>query len=123
MIEVANIYQLSQNLPSEEIFEILLSTPNILVERIISTGQVTPPGEWLVQEKDEWVILLQGIAELSYFEGSKIRLQSGDYLLIKSQQKHRVEYTSDNPPCIWLAIHLNLDQGNAIPRSSIREHA
>ena len=109
MIEVANIYQLSQNLPTEEIFEILLSTPNILVERIISTGQITPSGEWLVQEKDEWVILLQGIAELLYCDGSKIKLQSGDYLLIKSHQKHRVEYTSCDPPCIWLAIHITVD--------------
>ncbi|NEP28859.1 MAG: cupin, partial [Moorea sp. SIO3I6] len=27
-----------------------------------------------------------------------------------AHQKHRVEYTSAEPPCIWLAIHGNLQQ-------------
>lgn len=105
MSQLNNIYELPKELPSEEIFQTLISADNLLVERIISTGQITPPGEWLNQEKDEWVILLQGNAELSFVDGQKVKLQSGDYLLIKSNQQHRVEYTSSNPPCIWLAIH------------------
>lgn len=100
-----NIFNLPVLTGNEEIFEAILSTENILIERIISTGQVTPDGQWYDQDKDEWVILLQGEAELSYEDGSTIALKPGDYVFIQSHQKHRVEYTTVNPPCIWLAIH------------------
>jgi len=102
---LANIYQLPEHLPNQELFESIISNSNLLLERIISTGQITPTEEWLQQEKDEWVILLQGKAELSFFDGTKVELNPGDYILIKSQQKHRVDYTSTQPPCIWLALH------------------
>ena len=105
---MANIFNLPAPLPQKELFESLLANDNILIERIISTGQATPPGEWYEQNKDEWVVLLQGEAILAYEDGSQIKLSSGDYLLIPAQQKHRVAYTSSDPPCIWLAIHGNL---------------
>ena len=54
------------------------------------------------------MILLQGQATLLFFDNSSIKLKSGDYLLIKAHQKHRVTFTSIDPPCIWLAIHGNL---------------
>lgn len=104
-----NIFQLPSKIPLEEIFETLIATENILIERIISTGQTTPPGKWYNQERDEWVILLQGEAQLSYDDGTAIQLQAGDYLLIPAHQKHRVEYTSSEPSCIWLAVHGHLD--------------
>ena len=100
-----NIFNLPSSLPNKEIFESIISTDNLLIERIISTGQSTPPGEWYDQDQDEWVILLQGEATLAYTDGSEIRLTAGDYLFIPNHQKHRVEYTSSEPPCIWLAIH------------------
>ena len=103
-----NLFQLPAKLPNEEIFELLVSANNILIERIISIGQTTPEGEWLEQERDEWVILLQGKAELTYFDHFQIQLKAGDYLLIPAHQKHRVSYTSVEPPCIWLAIHSDL---------------
>ena len=103
-----NIFNLPSSLPNEELFETLISADNMLIERIISTGQTTPSGEWYDQDRDEWVILLQGEAVLAYTDGSKIQLTAGDYLSIPAHQKHRVEYTSSEPPCIWLAIHANL---------------
>ena len=102
-----NIFDLPSSFPNKELFESLVSTDNILIERIISTGQTTPAGEWYDQDQDEWVILLQGYATLSYVDGHQIRLIAGDYLLIPAHQKHRVEYTSPEPPCIWLAIKGN----------------
>ena len=105
-----NIFDLPSSLPHEELFESLISADNILIERIISTGQTTPPGEWYDQDKDEWVILLQGEAVLAYADGSQIKLVAGDYLFIPAHQKHRVEYTSSEPPCIWLAVHGNMNQ-------------
>jgi cupin 2 domain-containing protein len=102
---VPNIFELPDPLPAAELFEPLAASGDILVERIISRGQQTPLGHWYDQDKDEWVMLVQGEAELSYSDGSSLRLQSGDYVLIPARQKHRVEYTSTAPPCIWLAIH------------------
>ena len=57
------------------------------------------------------MILLQGEATLSYEDRSQIKLTVGDYLFIPAHQKHRVEYTSASPPCIWLAVHGNMISG------------
>ena len=54
------------------------------------------------------MILLQGQATVSYGDGRKVLLKAGDYLLIVAHEKHRVEQTSADPPCIWLAIHGSL---------------
>ncbi len=107
---MTNIFDLPSSLPNKELFESIVSTDNILIERIISTGQVTPPGDWYDQDKDEWVILLQGEAVLVYADDSQIKLAPGDYLFIPAHQKHRVEYTSSNPPCIWLAVHGDMSK-------------
>jgi cupin 2 domain-containing protein len=100
-----NIYKLSQEIYQSEKFEQIVSGKNIQIERIISTGQTTPAGQWYDQTTDEWVILLQGEAELSYTDDTRIKLTAGDYLLIPAHTKHRVEYTSIDPACIWLAVH------------------
>jgi cupin 2 domain-containing protein len=105
---MSNIFHLLSEFSNEELFESIVSANNILIERIVSTGQITPPGEWYDQEQDEWVILLQGEAALSYADGYRLKLTVGDYVLIPAHQKHRVDYTSSNPPCIWLAVHADL---------------
>ncbi len=100
-----NIFDLSAISSNQEVFEPLLQNLQLLLERIVSTGQTTPEGEWYDQLRDEWVILLQGEATLAYEDGSEKALQPGDYLLIPAHQKHRVTYTSVDPPCVWLAMH------------------
>jgi hypothetical protein len=62
---------LTANLPvaaPDEVFESLLETADVRLQRIVSAGQVTPVGEWLVQNWDEWVVLLMGGATL-WIEG------------------------------------------------------
>lgn len=108
---MTNIFNLPLQLPQEELFETIYSNDNILIERIISTGQTTPPGEWYDQDRDEWIILLQGEAELSYADGSRLKLGVGDYVFLPAHHKHRVEYTSSEPICIWLAIHIEVNYG------------
>ena len=103
-----NIFHFTHQLIDQEIFETIVNSRNVKIERIISTGQTTPKDSWYDQEQDEWVILLQGQATLLFFDNSSIKLKSGDYLLIKAHQKHRVTFTSIDPSCIWLAIHGNL---------------
>jgi cupin 2 domain-containing protein len=92
--------------PTEEVTEILLQRPDLRVERIISTGQASPPGFWYDQEEDEWVSVVQGEAALQWEDGSRAELGAGDWVLIPAHKKHRVERTSSKPPCVWLAIFM-----------------
>ena len=104
-----NIYTLPNPLPTEELFTDLIPDRGVKIERIVSTGQSTPEGEWYDQPRDEWVTLLQGEAvPLQFEDGAEATLTPGDHLLIPAHQRHRVARTSESPPCIWLAVHGNL---------------
>ncbi|MBN1340351.1 MAG: cupin domain-containing protein [Bacteroidales bacterium] len=89
----------------QEIFETLFNGGDFSLERICTKKDYKEPGRWYDQEKDEWVLLLQGSAALEFEDGRQIRLETGDYVFIPARQKHRVAYTRGNPECIWLAIH------------------
>ena len=100
-----NLFEVPAEPSPDERFERLAGSGDVLVERIISTGQVTPAGEWLAQSRDEWVVVLQGSAELSFADGRRVSLDPGDHVLIPAGTRHRVERTSVDPACIWLAVH------------------
>ncbi len=51
-----------------ERFDDLLTLPGLKIERIVSTGQASPPGFWYDQGWTEWVLLLSGAAAVE-FEG------------------------------------------------------
>ena len=103
-----NLFKLPPEIPTEESFETLIPDNGVLIERIVSTGQVSPPGFWYEQERDEWVVLLQGQARLAWEDGRSLEMGAGDWVLINARERHRVEYTSHEPPCIWLAVHGKL---------------
>ena len=89
-----------------ETFQVLLSTGNFRLERIVSAGQATPPGEWYDQDTHEWVVLLSGGAGLRFEDEPEPRVLSpGDYLLIPAHRRHRVEWTDPEAPTVWLALH------------------
>ena len=111
-----NLFLLPPLTGGEERFDTLLTGDGVRIERILSTGQATPPGQWYDQDNDEWVVLLQGEAELSFDDGSRRRLAAGDPLFVPAHQRHRVEYTSGAPPCIWLAVHLPPGQAHPVSR-------
>jgi cupin 2 domain-containing protein len=91
---------------TEEEFVELLAAPGLKVERIVSTGQATPAGEWYDQDRAEWVILLRGAAGL-LFEGEREArvLAPGDYLHIPAHARHRVAWTAPEEATVWLAVH------------------
>lgn len=90
-----------------EIFEELVRGQAFRLERITSTGQCTPPGEWLEQPEGEWVALLSGAAGLRFENEQAVReLQSGDYVLIPAGRRHRVEWTAADRETVWLALHF-----------------
>ena len=45
-----------------ESFEPLFRGGKFRIERIVSSGQATAPGEWYDQPRHEWVLLLAGSA-------------------------------------------------------------
>jgi len=91
-----------------EVFETLLQTDALKLERIVSTGQATPSGQWYDQDSDEWVILLSGSAGLLFDGEGKLRvLQPGDYLLIPAHTRHRIEWTEAGTETVWLALHVS----------------
>ncbi|MEZ0250205.1 MAG: cupin domain-containing protein [Methylobacteriaceae bacterium] len=104
MIPCPNLFAGLPAHADEERFETLLTRPGLRVERIVSTGQASPPGFWYDQDEDEWVAVLQGSAELRFADEPAPRLLSaGDHLLIPAHRRHRVERTQN--PTIWLAVH------------------
>lgn len=93
-----------------ETFETLLTQPNVQIERIISTGQSSPPDFWYCQQQSEWVIVLQGSAGLRFENEPEVRiLHVGDFVNIPAQCQHRVEWTDPDGPTVWLAVHYGLE--------------
>ncbi len=90
----------------EELFDTLLQREGVKLERIVSHGHTTPPGEWYDQPQDEWVVLLSGSATLKFDNGETRHLTPGDHLLIPAHCKHRVEATDQQDKSVWLALHL-----------------
>lgn len=97
-------HDLPATLP-EELLETLVRTPAIRLERIISTGQASPPDFWYDQDEHEWVMVLTGSARL-LIEGEPAprALGPGDYVLLPAHQRHRVEATDSQQATVWLAV-------------------
>lgn len=99
---------LPENL-SDELIENLVEEPGIRLERIVSTGHVTPEGQWYDQDSDEWVVMLTGAAKLRFEAPDEVlTLSPGDHLRIPAHRRHRVEWTDPDEPTVWLALHFRI---------------
>lgn len=101
----SNIFDLIPTTLKDELFEELISKDGLKIERIVSHGHVTPEFEWYDQRRDEWVILLQGEAIISFLNEDDVRLKAGDYINIPAHKKHRVSWTKPDEDTIWLAVY------------------
>lgn len=112
-IRKGNIYDGAEAAVSKfEQFDEIFESGDFLIERIISSGQSTPEGKWLMQDRDEWVVLLKGNATISFRDSEPVNMMSGDHILIPSGVEHRVERTSIDPKCLWLAVHGKFNDAN-----------
>ncbi len=102
-MKISNIFKKIPKNLNEEIFEELVSKNNIKIERIVSKGHTSTKSGWYNQEHEEWVMLLQGEAVLS-FEKKDVVLKAGDYIKISAGVKHKVSWTKPNFETIWLAV-------------------
>ena len=86
----------------EQFFE-LIKNDNVRIEKIVSNGQSSPINFWYEQKENEFVLILKGNAVLEY-EHKEVILKEGDFINISAFTKHRVKYTNQTQPTIWLAI-------------------
>jgi cupin 2 domain-containing protein len=85
----------------------LIAKESLRIERIVSTGQASPPGFWYDPEWTEWVLLVAGSAGLLFEDEAAPRvLRPGDYLVIPAHRRHRVAWTDVEHPTVWLAVHF-----------------
>lgn len=90
---------------SAEIVQTLIGQANMRIERIVSTGQASPPGFWYDQSEAEWVMLLAGAARLRFESPAEVvELTPGDCLNIEPHHRHRVDWTSPDAPTLWIAV-------------------
>jgi len=96
----------------DEVVDLLVERPGLRIERIESTGQTTPEGQWYEQETDEWVLVVSGAAKLRIEgEATDRELGEGDWILLPAHCRHRVTWTRSKPSTVWLAIHFHSSSG------------
>lgn len=97
--------EIPAKLPQER-FETLLGSESLHIQRIVSRGHASPKGFWYEQERDEWVVVLQGAAELQFEDEEELlRMGPGDWVNIPAGRRHRVQWTDPDQATIWLAVH------------------
>ena len=100
---------LPENLP-EELFETLLAATSLRIERIVSHGHASPDDFWYDQDQHEWVVVLSGAARVRFKEEDELlEMGPGDYVNIPAHRRHRVEWTTDREPTVWLAVHYDAE--------------
>jgi cupin 2 domain-containing protein len=83
-----------------ETFLPLVDNPRVLVEQILSSASASD--ELYVQERDEWVVVLEGAAVLE-IDGVTAELTAGDWIALPAGVPHRVVRTEHGTN--WLAVY------------------
>ena len=111
--------------PEKEIFQTLLRDDAVRIVRTVSTGQASGP---YIQDEAEWVVVVQGSAELANAEGDTVKLELGDALYLPAQYEHSVTACSD--PCVWLCVldsagdegdEARMEEENESPDASLED--
>jgi cupin 2 domain-containing protein len=86
---------------SGELIGQLAEMSGVIIEQIVS-GEIDAPVDY-DQDHDEWVLLLEGAAELEV-NGEKLSLETGDWVLLPRHTPHRLIRTA--PGSNWIAVHM-----------------
>jgi cupin 2 domain-containing protein len=87
-----------------ETFDTLVQGRGVRIQWIVSRGQVSPSGFWYDQEESEYVLLVEGQAELEFADGVRVALRPGDWVDIAAHERHRVAWTALEEDTVWLAV-------------------
>lgn len=83
----------------EEIEEGIFENEKVRVIRTLSLNQVT---DFMVQDEDELVILMEGLASIET-ESEIVRMKKGDFLYIPKGLRHRV---IDQDKAVWFCLFV-----------------
>jgi len=106
MMPLQNIFANLPALVPGEIVQVLVQTPALRIEKIVSHGEASPEGFWYDLPQHEWVAVVRGEARL-VFQGARraVEMKAGDTINIPAHARHRVEWTTPAEPTVWLAVH------------------
>ena len=104
-MQLKNIFESIPDNLDEEIFELLVKSESVKIERIISKGHRSPESGWYDQGRNEWVIVLKGEATITFENGEEANLKAGSHINIPAHKRHKVSWTNPKAETIWLAVH------------------
>ena len=104
-MKISNLFTNIPNPSKDEFFENIIKNDKVKIQRIVSHGHTSPKEGWYEATNEEWVILLEGAATLSFKNGEDISLSIGDYINIPAHSEHKVSWTKPECNTIWLVIH------------------
>jgi cupin 2 domain-containing protein len=99
LIRINNLNEGKKAAENSEVFSTLFQNTTLKIESIRSS--LKTPGQLYNQDQDEWVLLLEGEAQLEIIDEIRT-MYSGDYLFLPKHTQHRVLSTSEN--ALWLAV-------------------
>lgn len=98
-MEVFNLLNHIKFSDLEEIEEGIFENEKVRILRTMSLNQVT---DFMVQDEDEVVILMEGVASIET-ESEIVRMKKGDFLFIPKGLRHKV---IDQDKAIWFCLFV-----------------
>jgi cupin 2 domain-containing protein len=109
-----NLFSSPPERPEGEWTQLLAQGPGVRIERIVSRGDVSPPGFWYDQVEHEWVAVMSGSARIVLRNPDEIvALSAGDHVFIAAHRPHRVDWTAEDEETIWLAVFFTPEPPSA----------
>lgn len=107
-----NVWRALPRRARDEVTRLLVQAAGVRIERIVSTGQASPPGFWYDQAEHEWVLLLSGRARLRIAGRRRVlTLKPGDHVWLPAHTRHRVDWTDPAAPTVWLVVFWRAHAG------------
>ncbi len=100
-MEVFNLLDHIKFSDLEEVEEGIFENEKVKVIRTLSLNQVT---DYMVQDEDEVVILMDGFASIET-EAEVVRMKKGDFLFIPKGLRHRV---IDQGKAVWFCLFVKI---------------
>ena len=57
----------------EEVFDRIVQSDHVKIEPLLSNGHTSPESGWHVQDRNEWVLVVQGEAVITFEDGREFR--------------------------------------------------
>lgn len=99
----ANLFENLPDASEAEVIEDLKRDGAVVVERIVTRGQVSP--DWYDQAEAEFCAVLAGEASLLFEEGNTtVHLRKGAWVFIPAGKRHKVSWADPEVDTIWIVF-------------------